>query len=118
MIVDDAAFAAAQSLPEPGSTYRNAVAARSILLYDEWDPAPHARALSIPILLIASRQDRFVPYSAVEALAREAPNVRVEEIDGDHFDVYVSPRRERTTGIAAAFLAEQLLGDAPPARRD
>lgn len=118
MIIDDAAYAAAHGLPEPGSSYRNAVAARSILLYDEWNPAPHARALRIPILLVASREDRFAPYSAVEALAREVPSVRVEEIDGDHFDVYASPRRERASGIEAAFLAEQLLGRAPSARRD
>lgn len=108
MIVDDAAFAAAQSLPEPGSTWRNAVAARSILLYDKWNPAPHARALRIPILLIASRQDRFAPFSAALALARDVPGVRVEEIDGDHFDVYTPPRLDRAAGIAAEFLAEQL----------
>jgi pimeloyl-ACP methyl ester carboxylesterase len=118
MIADDAAYAAARALPEPGSSYRNAVAARSILLYDEWNPAPHARALRIPILWIASRQDRFAPFSAVEALARDVPSLRVEEIDGDHFDVYASPLREHATAIEAAFLVEQLRGGAPQTRRD
>jgi pimeloyl-ACP methyl ester carboxylesterase len=117
MIVDDAAYAAAESLPEPGSSYRNAVAARSILLYDAWNPAPHARALRIPILLIASREDRFAPYSAVEALAREVSSVRVAEIDGDHFDVYAASRRERAAGIAAIFLAEHLLDGPIPTQR-
>lgn len=118
MIVDGVAYTAAQRLPEPGSSYRNEVAARSVLLYDEWNPAPAARALQVPILLVASRGDRFAPFSAVEALARENANVRVEEIDGDHFDVYASPRLERATAIEAAFLAEQLLGAAAAPRRD
>lgn len=118
MIVDDAAYAAAQSLPEPGSSHRNAVVAHSVFTYDEWNPAPHARALKLPILLVAARGDRFAPFSAVEALARDAPNVRVEEIDGDHFDVYVSPRRERAAELAARFLALQLRGASAPPPRD
>jgi pimeloyl-ACP methyl ester carboxylesterase len=111
MLVDDAAFAAAGRLPEPGSLWRNEVAARSVLLYDEWNPAPSARALRIPVLLIASRADRFVPFAAVEALARELPRVKIAEIDGDHFDVYAPPRRERAAELALAFLTEALRPD-------
>jgi pimeloyl-ACP methyl ester carboxylesterase len=114
LIVDDAAFAAARSLPGLGSTWRNEVAARSILLYDTWNPAPHARRLGIPILLIASRQDRFVPFAAVEALAREGRSVRIEEIDGDHFDVYAPPRLERAAALSAEFLARALRGEGSP----
>ncbi len=108
MIVDDAAFAAFEKLASPDSSYRNAVAARSILTFDEYDPAPRSAEITAPILLVASRGDRFAPFAAVEQLAVRAPNVTLDEIEGDHFDVYSSPVLERAAELEAAFLAEHL----------
>jgi uncharacterized protein len=109
MIVDDAAFAAFQDLIKPGTLYRNEVAARSIFTFDEYNPAVQGASISVPVLLIASRKDRFAPFAASEAFARTHPNARLEEIDGDHFDVYRTPRAERAADLAAAFLSEHLL---------
>jgi hypothetical protein len=108
MIVDDAAFSAFETLVAPGSSYRNAVAARGILTFDDWNPATTRGRIAAPILLIASRSDRFAPFSAVEAYAEGAANVRVEEIEGDHFDVYAPPLRERAAELAADFLRGEL----------
>jgi alpha-beta hydrolase superfamily lysophospholipase len=108
MIVDDAAFAAFERLAGPDSTYRNAVAARSILTFDDWNPAPRAGEIAAPVLLVASPADRFAPFAAVEAFARIARRARVERIDGDHFDVYASPVLERAADLESAFLAESL----------
>lgn len=105
MIVDDAAHAAFERLVERDSTYRNEVAARSVLTFDEYDPALQAASIAVPVLLIASRSDRFAPFSAVEAFARPRPNVAVEIFEGDHFDVYASPVRERATEFAIPFLS-------------
>lgn len=110
MIVDDAAHAAFERLVERGSTYRNEVAARSVLTFDEYDPAVQGASIAVPVLLIASRSDRFAPFSAVEAFAGARPNVAVEIFEGDHFDIYASPARERAAKIGVSFLARVLAG--------
>lgn len=108
MIVDDAAFAAFEKLVPPGSTYRNAVAAHSPFTFDDWNPAPHAATLRAPVLLVASRADRFAPFAAALALAARNPQMTIAEIDGDHFDVYSPPVRDRALAAETAFLARHL----------
>jgi uncharacterized protein len=108
MIVDDAAFAAFERLVGPASTYRNAVAARSVLTFDEYNPAVQAAALEAPLLLIASPKDRFASFAGVEAFAAAHPNARLATVAGDHFDVYSPPVQSRAAELAAAFLVEQL----------
>ena len=108
MIVDDSAYAAFERLVEPGSLYRNEVVPRSVLTFDDWNPADHASEISVPVLLVASREDRFAPFAAPERWAAAAPNVTVAEISGDHFEVYSSPVRERGAELAAEFLAREL----------
>lgn len=108
MIIDDAAYAAFETLVGPGSTYRNAVAARSIFTFDSYNPAKETAAITAPVLLIASRTDRFAPFSAVQAYADRAKNVSVETFDGDHFDVYSPPAVNHAAEVAARFLAAHL----------
>jgi pimeloyl-ACP methyl ester carboxylesterase len=113
MIVDDAAFAAFERLVEPGSTYRNAVAARSILTFDEYNPATRAADVEAPALVLASRSDRFAPFAAAEAFVRQARAATLEELDGDHFDVYAGPAHAAAASRAASFLRSRLLDAAP-----
>jgi pimeloyl-ACP methyl ester carboxylesterase len=108
MIVDDAAWTAFSRLVEPGSTYRNAVAAHSPFTFDDWNPAPRAAALRVPLLLVASRADRFAPFAAVETLAAHNPHATVAEIEGDHFDVYSPPVRDRALAAETPFLTRHL----------
>lgn len=108
MIVDDRAFEAARKVVERGSTYRNAVAARSIFTFDDYNPAVQAAAIRQPVLLIASRADRFVPFAATEAFAKAHPNAALIEIEGEHFDIYVSPQREVAASAAGDFLLRHL----------
>jgi dienelactone hydrolase len=108
MISDDAAYAAFEKLVAPGSTYRNGVAARSIFMFHGYDPSTHTQAITAPVLLVASRSDRFAPFSAVQAYADHAPNVTVETFEGDHFDVYSPPAVTRAADVAARFLAKHL----------
>jgi pimeloyl-ACP methyl ester carboxylesterase len=108
MIVDDRAHAAFRKLVTDGSTYRNAVVAHSIFTFDDYNPAARADEIQAPVLLVASPADRFAPFAAAEAWAARAPNVTLERIEGDHFDVYSSPILERAAEIEAAFLARHL----------
>jgi len=112
MIVDDRAYGAFESLVAPGSTYRNAVAARSILTFDDYDPARQAAGIRVPALLVASRDDRFAPFSAAERFAATHDNVTLVTFPGDHFDVYAPPAADQAIDAAAAFLRTHL-GVAP-----
>jgi pimeloyl-ACP methyl ester carboxylesterase len=109
MIVDDAAFASFKTLVQPGTLYRNEVAARSIFTFDDYNPAVQAAAIKTPVLLIASRADRFAPFAASQAFANSHPNARLEEISGDHFDVYAAPQADRAAMLASAFLSGHLV---------
>lgn len=108
MIVDDRAFAAFERLVPAGSTYRNAIVAHSPFTFDDYDPSRDAAALRVPLLLIASPADRFAPFAAVEHLASALPNAELEKLEGDHFDVYSPPVRDRAADLAADFLVEHL----------
>lgn len=108
MIVDDAAYAAFERLVDEGSSYRNAVLARSILTFDEYNPADRTAEIRAPVLLVASRGDRFAPFEAAERYAEQGDAVTLAEIPGDHFDVYASPVRERAAELALSFLHERL----------
>jgi len=112
MIVDDAAHAAFARLVAPGSSYRNAVVAHSAFTFDDYDPSQRTGSIRAPLLLIASRSDRFAPFAAVEACAAERPGVTLVEIPGDHFDVYEPPVADQAAESAAGFLRDAL---APPA---
>lgn len=108
MIADDEASAAFERLVEPGSSYRNAVAARSVLTFDDYNPALRTADVAAPVLVLASRADRFAPFAAAEAFAREGRDVTLELIEGDHFDVYSPPLRDHAAARAAAFLEAAL----------
>jgi pimeloyl-ACP methyl ester carboxylesterase len=108
MIIDDAAHAAVDRVAPPGSTYRNAVAARSIFMFDDYNPAARAESVDAPVLLIASHTDRFAPFAAVQSFAERADNATVETFEGDHFDVYSPPAVTRAADLAAAFFAAKL----------
>jgi pimeloyl-ACP methyl ester carboxylesterase len=108
MIIDATAYAAFEKLVHPDSTYRNAVAARSIFTFDDYNPATHTAAIKAPVLLVASRTDRFAPFSVVQAYADRDDNVSLETFEGDHFDVYSPPAVTRAAEVAARFLAAHL----------
>jgi pimeloyl-ACP methyl ester carboxylesterase len=108
MIVDDAAYASFEKIVAPGSTYENAVAARSPFLFDDYDPALTSGVIRAPVLLIASRSDRFAPFAAVESYRDRASNAEIALFDGDHFDVYSPPASEQAAAAATAFLERHL----------
>lgn len=104
MIVDDVSWAEIQKLFPEGSGNRNEIAARSILTFDEYNPADSWESVDVPTLVFATRQDRLVPYEAVEAFARVNDRVVVETFEGGHFEVYVPPVVDRAGDVEARFL--------------
>jgi len=111
MLIDDKAYDAVDRLVPKGSTYRNEVAARSIFTFDDYNPRAMAAGLKAPVLLIASKADRFAAYSAVEAYAKSHPNARITTIEGDHFDAYAPPQASIAAQAAITFLKQTLRAD-------
>lgn len=109
MIEDDAAYAAFSRIASTQSLYRNEVAARSIFTFDDYNPRVQAAALRAPVLLIASKTDRFASFAAAESYAKAHDNVDLVTADGDHFDIYLPPRNRTASEKATAFLQAQLL---------
>jgi alpha-beta hydrolase superfamily lysophospholipase len=117
MISDRAAYEAFEKLVGADSSYRNAVAARSILTFDEYNPAVQGVVLDTPLLVIASRHDRFARFEGAEVFVASHPRARLAEIDGDHFDIYAPPRRDEAARLAADFFVRELMiGESEPPR--
>jgi len=104
MIVDDQSYQDIQNLA--GTTYHNAIAARSFTTFDEYNPALAWAEIGVPTLLVATRQDRLAPFEAVEACAAANSNVSVETFEGGHFDIYQTPLSGWASEREALFLAE------------
>lgn len=108
MITDDRAYEAFKKQVPRNSTYRNEVVAHSIFTFDDYNPAVQATSINAPVLLIASRADRFAPFAAAEEFAKTHTNATLKEIDGDHFDIYVDPLSTQAAELAAQFLDRHL----------
>lgn len=70
-----------------------------------------AKALSVPVTLIAGKQDSLFPVAMIEQSAREAPNVRLSVLDPcGHFPTWEQP------DLVAELLLE-VIGEAHPHTR-
>lgn len=108
MIVDDVSYADLEPLRVPGSSWRNEIAARSFLTFDDYNPADSWDEINVPTLLLATEQDRLAPFEAVRALAASNSHATVEIFEGDHFDVYQPPISDRVAEREADFLLATL----------
>jgi len=75
-----------------GPTWRNEVAARSLLQIPSYRPGRSAAAIACPILIQIADFDSTVPVEPIRAAARRAPRAEVRHYPGDHFDLYTGRR--------------------------
>lgn len=108
MIPDGQSFNEVQTLMVPGSTYQNAIAARSFMTFDEYNPTVAWSNIKAPTLLLATQQDRLAPFEAVEAFANSNENVTMETFEGGHFDIYQKPLSDWGTKREVGFLEKVL----------
>lgn len=108
MIADDGAYGTLQVLAMGDAAYRNEIVAYSIFLFDDYNPSAMAGGLRAPTLLLASRTDRFVPFSAVEDYASKSESRTIREVACDHFEIYSEPCRADASNAAARFFARHL----------
>lgn len=104
------------SLIPPGADWLNAVPARILLTLMAYRPVTEAHRVTAPVLLIASRTDSLIPFSAAERTVARLRDCRFEVIDGDHFAPYTGATFERVVKLECDFLREKLgLRQAVPA---
>lgn len=106
MISDDEAYADIELLRVSGSTWRNEIAARSILTFDEYNPADSWDGIQVPTLLLGTERDRLAPFEAVRGFAAANPHVTLETFEGGHFDVYLPPTSDAAAELEADFLLD------------
>ena len=68
-------------------------------------PAPHAAALSMPLLVAVCDQDQITPPAPAVAVAERAPRGELQRYPYGHFDIYADPRARADQ---VAFLSRHL----------
>jgi pimeloyl-ACP methyl ester carboxylesterase len=101
----DAGF---RALLPADTLWENRVAARILLSVGFYRPITRAADIACPLLVVAARQDRLIPFDAVERLVARAPRATLEAVDAEHFEVYDGALFERLAPLEARFLAEHL----------
>ena len=94
-------------VPE-GSSWKNEVTARSVLLLAAYRAISVAHKVTAPTLLMGGQRDSLVAIEDIRKLAARMPNAVLQEYDCDHFKPYYSPMFETFVEEQANFLIEKL----------
>lgn len=94
-------------VPE-GSTWKNHVTARSLLLLPLYRAIKVAHQIRSPTLLMGGVHDSLVAIEDIRALAQRLPGADLREYDCDHFQPYYPPMFETFVTEQADFLVEKL----------
>jgi pimeloyl-ACP methyl ester carboxylesterase len=90
------------------SDWENACPARVALQVPRYRPVSRASEVDAPLFVTVAREDRIVPPSAAERLARRLDHAEVLRVDCGHFGVYDGAPFERAVQEQAAFLERHL----------
>lgn len=77
------------------------------------DPGPAMPKVPAPMLVILATEDRVAPVDMARAMAAHVPDVRVVELEGDHFVAYDGEPLRRAIDATATFLSDAGLRAAP-----
>lgn len=89
--------------------WRNEVAARVLLAIGSYRPITRAGEIDCPILVVAARRDRLIPFAVIERLVAATDRATLEAVDAEHFDVYTGALFDRLAPLEARFLSEHLV---------
>lgn len=91
-----------------GASWLNDVPARILFTIMAYRPIAEVARVRAPVLLVGSRTDTLIPFSATEKTAMRIPDCRFEVIEGGHFDPYFGATFERVVKMECDFLVEKL----------
>ena len=80
------------------------------------DPGPAMPKVPVPMLVILATGDRVAPVDMARGILEHVPDVRVLELEGDHFVAYSGDALRRGIEATARFLSDAGLRAAPPAQ--
>lgn len=80
------------------------------------NPGPAMPDVPVPMLVILATEDRVAPVEMARAMAAHVQDVRVLELEGDHFVAYAEDGLRRGIEATARFLSDAGLRAAPPGR--
>ena len=87
---------------------RNEFIPRAALGMSFYSPLRKAGGVGCPLLVQVCTDDPITPAAPARKVAERAPEGRLIEYAGDHFDIYVGELFERAVADQVAFLDAQL----------
>ncbi len=84
--------------------YDNRVAARSIYTMPLYRPWLRLKNVKVPMLMIGATRDTVAPFVSDKVYRVGNPNIKVVEIDADHFDPYFDPLFPEMLALQLKFL--------------
>jgi len=91
-----------------GAKYVNRVTARSTLTIGFYRPWTRLKDVHVPMLIVGATRDTVAPFVADKVRRVANPNLRVMQIDADHFDPYFEPFFPDAVAPQLHFLEEIL----------
>jgi fermentation-respiration switch protein FrsA (DUF1100 family) len=91
-----------------GWEFKNGTPARIMLTYAAYSPLRDARKVECPLLVIVGTSDEITPPMPARKLAEQAPQGKLLEFDGGHFDIYRGEVFDWAVSEESDFLAESL----------
>ncbi|WP_354700701.1 Quorum-quenching protein AidA [Paraconexibacter sp. AEG42_29] len=97
---------------ERAPSFVNEVTARSLELFQGYEPGEYLKRISpTPLLMVVAPLDRLAPGEwACEAYETAAHPKKLVLLPGGHFDAYTGDGFERSSGAARDWFVEHLLG--------
>jgi len=96
------------ALVSEGSTWKNECPARILLYLPLYRPTAYAKNVKCPALMVMAEKDFGISPEAVRKCAKKM-NARLVSLPVGHFEPYLGELFEKTSGMEADFLAEQLI---------
>lgn len=110
---DPEARAVLSELAAAAPSWRNEIAARTLLTMLRYKPGLRAKDVTVPLLICVADRDTAGSTMLALKAASEAPHAEVRRYPVGHFDVYVGAPMEAIVADEVTFLRTQLGGSGP-----
>lgn len=89
--------------------WENKMPSRAFIILGLYNPIWKAKKIKSPVLMVATKQDSLIPYSAMIACAEKIPDCELISLDCNHFAPYTGEMFLQHIDAQVAFLKKHLL---------
>ena len=107
-LTSESSDAGYRRIVEPGSRWRDDVAARLMLEVGRYRPVADAHRIACPLLVCVADRDDLTPPEPAVRVAERAPRGELRRFDADHWDVYLGDTFESAVEAQVEFLTRHL----------